>query len=253
MLAAIALCLATTIILKMQLRPRLAQCPDCLIAQDPDPRQLGRPAFALLTLVPLVWLLAATMTAGLQKICHADPRIGFLAQARLLGQKAPPIARALADAQATRDPAAIQAAEQALRANRVLRFNNRLDAAVAAFFLLLVSAIVLLCVREWILLCARRKPVLLRETNPVWLPQYASAEVKSGRLWGFLTLGFALARELSGEAHFERARLAAHSSLPGQSPGACPDANSSRELAKSQRLLFVKATEERFKGVRRCC
>src|SRR5438270_1584876 len=52
LLAAIALCLATTVILKMQL-------------SSPN---IKRPAFALITLVPLCWLLAVTMTAGWQKI-----------------------------------------------------------------------------------------------------------------------------------------------------------------------------------------
>ena len=47
---------------------------------------------------------------------------------------------------------------------------------VTASFLVLVAAVVLLSVREWILLLARRKVVQLRETDPVWLPDYASAE-----------------------------------------------------------------------------
>src|SRR5258705_1113644 len=50
LLASIALCLATTVILKMHLGDR------------------PRPAFALVTLIPLMWLLSVTMTAGVQKI-----------------------------------------------------------------------------------------------------------------------------------------------------------------------------------------
>ena len=42
---------------------------------------------ALITLIPLVWLLAVTMTAGVQKIWHSDPRIGFLAQARVQAEQ----------------------------------------------------------------------------------------------------------------------------------------------------------------------
>src|SRR6202041_2347850 len=49
LLASIALCLATTVVLKMQLAPRSTP---------------GRPAFAWITLAPLLWLLAVTMTAG---------------------------------------------------------------------------------------------------------------------------------------------------------------------------------------------
>src|SRR6185312_12274780 len=77
MLAAIALCLAVTIILKMQLKPREE-------SKSQVPSSKGRPALALVALVPLLWLLAVTMTAGAQKIWHPNPKIGFLAQASVL-------------------------------------------------------------------------------------------------------------------------------------------------------------------------
>ena len=64
LLASIALCLATTVVLKMQLA-----------------QKSGRPIFALITLGPLLWLLTVTMTAGLEKIFSADPLIGFLSGA----------------------------------------------------------------------------------------------------------------------------------------------------------------------------
>ena len=77
LLAAIALCLATTVILKMQLR---------------DGVKAGKPVFALVTLVPLLWLLTVCGTAGWQKTFGASlikpgdaeapagvyPKIGFL-------------------------------------------------------------------------------------------------------------------------------------------------------------------------------
>ena len=160
MLAAIGLCLGTTIILKMVLQPKSE-------VQSPKSKVRG-PALALITLVPLVWLLAVTVTAGVQKIWNADPRIGFLAQANALSAKMPSIESALAAANTAGDAAAIEQAQKALQTNGVLRFNNRLDAAVAGGFLLLVAAIVLLSVREWILLLARRKPAVLRETEPGW-------------------------------------------------------------------------------------
>jgi carbon starvation protein len=59
MLAAIALALCTVVLFKMK-----------------------RERFAWVTLAPLTWLLVCTLTAGFQKILHADPRIGFLAHAR---------------------------------------------------------------------------------------------------------------------------------------------------------------------------
>lgn len=61
LLATVALCVATTIIIKMH-----------------------RAKYAAVTLVPLSWLVAVTFTASWQKIFDASPRIGFLAQARAL-------------------------------------------------------------------------------------------------------------------------------------------------------------------------
>ncbi len=61
MLAAIALCVATTVFLKMH-----------------------RARYACITGVPLVWLAAVTFTAGWQKIFSPSPSLGFLAQARQL-------------------------------------------------------------------------------------------------------------------------------------------------------------------------
>src|SRR5437868_7035971 len=120
MLASIALFLVTTIILKMALQTGPG------IEGRPSSRR--SPALALVTFVPLIWLLTVTMTAGVQKIFHNDPRIGFLAQAAELNQKAPALEQTLAAARAARDPNKIETADKALRTNRVLHFNNMLDA-----------------------------------------------------------------------------------------------------------------------------
>jgi carbon starvation protein len=204
MLAAIALCLATTIILKMQLQPRSA-APTLASVTD---RQ-GRPGFALITLLPLLWLLAVTFTAGLQKIMHPDPRIGFLAQARVLGDQTPALEQAAQAAQAAGEGAASAQAAKARQINRTLRFNNLLDAALAAVFLALVSIIVVLSVAEWIALLRGRRSPELREAPAVWLPAYAVAEGRPRNWLGWLTLGLALARELSGEAALDRRQRSA--------------------------------------------
>src|SRR4051812_22742444 len=75
LLASIALCLVTTVILKMHLGPLTALTP-----------KVRRPAYALMTFVPLLWLMAVTMTAGYQKIFDPSPRIGFLSATAKLDQ-----------------------------------------------------------------------------------------------------------------------------------------------------------------------
>jgi carbon starvation protein len=201
-----------------------------------------------------VWLLAVTTTAGIQKIWHSDPRIGFLAQAMVLEEKTPGLAAALAAAQAGGDVNMIAAAGKALHTNRVLHFNNILDAIVAGSFLALVAVIVLLSVREWILLLARRKLAVLRETEPVWLPDYAVAEAKPLQVMGLLALAFAIGKELSGEAQMERARQA-------EAVCNCASEQEPRPANASGRLrnrltdgrLYAQVMEQQSKGVRRCC
>ena len=63
LLASVALCVATTIVLKMH-----------------------GPKFMWITCGPLVWLLSATFTAGWQKIFAPEPALGFLAHANQLEQ-----------------------------------------------------------------------------------------------------------------------------------------------------------------------
>jgi carbon starvation protein len=238
MLAAIALCLATTIILKMQLRPQHNAAP--------------RLALALITLVPLVWLLAATMTAGVQKIGHPDARIGFLSQAQLLDRNLPGLETALDSAKASGVEAAIEDARKAIHRNRVLRFNNLLDAAVAGVFLVLVTMIVFLSVREWLLLLRRRKQAILRETAPTWLPEQTLAQPRPFHLAGLITLGCALARELSGEADLERLEKAGETCLCQAAHGVQGGPRDRRRKQAGGRR-YVELAERRFKGVNRCC
>jgi carbon starvation protein len=110
LLAVIALALGTTVLIKM-----------------------GRARYAWVTLVPLVWLVAVTMSAGWMKLFDPDPRIGFLAQA----------------ANAT---------------GREL-LNCRVNMGVTAAFLVMVMLVLGSCVREWVLLLSGRKEAVLRESE----------------------------------------------------------------------------------------
>ena len=256
LLASIALCLATTVILKMQLAPATGTA-----AAAGSPTRPGRPALALVTLLPLCWLLSVTVTAGLQKIFHADPRIGFLAQARTLRQQLPGLELTLAAVRSGTDAQALAAAEKAVRANHALSFNNLLDAAVAGIFLCLVAAVVLLAVREWLLLLARRRLTVLHETPPVWLPDYAVVESRPLHVLSGLTLALALAKELSGEAQLERAATTTARVCDCAPPGSAAGQLAVERLGETKpdgerqarQRRYVAATEERFKGIRRCC
>jgi len=121
LLATVALCVGTTVIIKM-----------------------GKARYAWMTLLPLAWLVVVTTTAGYLKIFSDDPKLGFLAHARMLadavaaGQLPPGVANARAAAQ--------------------MIFNDRLDAAVAGFFLVSVLVILADSAREWLAVLRGRKP-----------------------------------------------------------------------------------------------
>jgi len=122
LLATIALCVCTTILIKM-----------------------GKWRYIWVTLLPLAWLAAVTMTASAQKIWHPNPRVGFLAHARYLSEQL-----------AAGSIPAVNIAE-----TQRLIFNDRLDAVVTAVF----AALVLLVLAEsgrhwWLYATGRRQPVL---------------------------------------------------------------------------------------------
>jgi carbon starvation protein len=123
LLAVIALALGTTVLIKM-----------------------GRARYLWVTLVPLAWLLAVTMTAGWMKLFSPAP-LGFLAIAQGLQAKI--------DAH-TGTPAEIAAWSAQV-------FNNRIDAAVTGAFLLLVLVVLLANARIWWQLLAGRRAVQLCE------------------------------------------------------------------------------------------
>lgn len=100
LLATVALCVATTIIIKMH-----------------------RARYVFVTFAPLMWLVVVTFTASWHKVFDADPRIGFLAQARKLAM----------DGGSAR-----------------LIFNNRLDAAVTGMLIVMVALILIESFRQWL-------------------------------------------------------------------------------------------------------
>jgi carbon starvation protein len=260
MLAAIALCLATTIILKMQLRRRAGVPPASNLESETQGAKaksetggtpvLHSPALVLITSIPLVWLVAVTFTAGIQKIFHPDPRIGFLEQANVLYTKINEASRltvhqANPGQELSKEEiewnVVVKAAKAEIPKNEALYDNNLIDAAVAGIFLALVTAIILLSVREWVLLLTQRKPAVLHETEPVWLPDYALKETgpNFSTAAGAAALALALAKEWSGESHLERAHQ--------QAQTVC------RCHAVSAQRIYVEVTEQRFNGVKRCC
>ncbi len=115
MLATIALCVATSAMIRS-----------------------GKARYAFVTLLPLTWLVAVTMTAGVEKIFSAMPNVGFLAHAaRLQAELALP-------------------ATTAARAYELQRliWNDRVDAVMTVFFIGVVIVILCDSARVWIRLIA---------------------------------------------------------------------------------------------------
>lgn len=111
LLGTIALCLATTVLIKMY-----------------------RSRYVWVTALPLVWMLSVTFTAGLTKIFASNPRLGFLARADQLEAQL---------ASGTLAAAKITQTQQ-------LMFNERMDAAICALFLILTATIVFESARVWL-------------------------------------------------------------------------------------------------------
>ena len=122
LLASVALCVGTTLIIKA-----------------------GKARYAWVTLLPLAWVLAATFTAGWQKVFAEDPRLGFLAHATSVAE---------------------QVTSGGMESGRGARliFNDRLDAVVTLSFMLVTSLVVLASAREWVMVLTRRKPARAQES-----------------------------------------------------------------------------------------
>ncbi len=123
LLAAVALCVGTTIVIKS-----------------------GKARYAWTTLLPLVWLLAVTLTAGWQKIFAADPRLGFLAHAELVAGQI------------------VSGAVAAGDGGRMI-FNDRVNASLAGAFMAITVVLLIASVREWLAVIQGRKPAMTREAE----------------------------------------------------------------------------------------
>ncbi len=89
--------------------------------------RMKRERYALVAIAPTAWLYICTMTAGLEKIFHDDPRIGFLAHARKF-------AGAL-------DRGQLLAPAKTLEEMRRVIFNDYVDAGLCAIYIVLVLSI----------------------------------------------------------------------------------------------------------------
>jgi carbon starvation protein len=125
LLSLIALCLCTTLLIKMQ-----------------------KTRYLFITLAPLCFMCAVTFSAGYLKVFSADPKLGFLSGAQSLAEQATSIV----------DPT--KAAELTRQAH-VWQF----DAIVAGFFMLFVFLIVVGSASQWWQLIRGTKPVVLRESE----------------------------------------------------------------------------------------
>jgi carbon starvation protein len=104
MLAGIALILCTCVLFKMK-----------------------RDRYAWVTLLPTAWLLVCTMTAGWQKVFHANPKIGFLAHAEKYSA-------AIGQSQ-------LLAPAKSMAQMHQIVFNDYVDATMAGIFLFVVVAV----------------------------------------------------------------------------------------------------------------
>jgi carbon starvation protein len=139
LLAAVALVVATTILMKM-----------------------GKLRWIWVTLVPMAWLVIITMTASYQKIFDANPRIGFLAYAKVLAAQI----------------AAGKIPPEKIAETQRLIFNQRLDAAVTGVLAAMILILILEALVHWYSILIHRRESVLHESPYVatkWAAGYSGA------------------------------------------------------------------------------
>ncbi|MGZ4160986.1 MAG: carbon starvation CstA family protein [Neobacillus sp.] len=120
MLAGIALLLGTTVLYKM-----------------------GKKAYVWVTLLPTTWLLIVTMSAGWQKLFNENPKIGFLAHAKIF-KEAHAAGKILAPA------------TTGVQMKQVL-INDYVDSALCAIFMLVVIIVLISAIRIWYKVLSNQK------------------------------------------------------------------------------------------------
>jgi carbon starvation protein len=126
LLACVALCVATTVIVKM-----------------------GKARYMWVTILPLLWLGTVTLTASTYKVFGADPRLGLLTQARTIS--------------ATLEAGNLPAGAATIDAARTLMFQARLNAGVALFFMAATIVVIVASAMEWYAVISGRKPAVSSE------------------------------------------------------------------------------------------
>jgi len=137
MLAAIALTLCSVVLFRMK-----------------------RERYAFVAVIPAAWLYLCTLTAGLEKIFHSNPRIGFLAHAGRFGD-------ALAKGEV------LAPAKSMADMQRIL-FNDYIDATLAAVLIVLVLTMGAFGLRA--MRAALRSDVATTRETPHGLPELRPAE-----------------------------------------------------------------------------
>lgn len=99
----------------------------------------------------MAWLVTITMTASYQKIFDSHPRLGFLAQVRVLQNQ---IASGAIPA-------------EQIQVTQRLIFNNRLDAVVTGALAVMVLVLMIEAAGEWTAIVRGRKSVALHEAKYV--------------------------------------------------------------------------------------
>jgi carbon starvation protein len=102
--------------------------------------KMKREKYLWIPALPTAWLLVCTLTAGWQKLFDADPKIGFLANARRFS-----------DAAARGE---LLAPAKSIAEMQRVALNNTIDAGLTALFIAVMLAIVVLGTRA--ALAARR-------------------------------------------------------------------------------------------------